>query len=88
MVPWVASDHAWTIAGVFAGLSLGLTSHQIYKHLRHYNCPQQQKWIVRILFMVPIYAFASWMSLRFVHLSIYFDTVRNIYEGDIRIRGP
>lgn len=31
--------------------------------------------------MVPIYAFASWMSLHFFHISIYFDTVRNVYEA-------
>eukprot|EP00048_Salpingoeca_helianthica_P006948 m.104717 g.104717 ORF g.104717 m.104717 type:complete len:367 (-) comp14184_c0_seq1:23-1123(-) len=81
MGPWVTSDAAWTLAGVFAYLSIGLTSFQIFKHLKHYNCPTQQKWIVRILFMAPIYAFASWMSLKFFHLSIYFDTVRNIYEA-------
>jgi hypothetical protein len=84
MGPWVTSDAAWTVAGVFAYLSIGLTSFQIYKHLKHYNCPPQQKWIVRILFMAPIYAFASWMSLKFVHLAIYFDTVRNVYEGENR----
>ncbi len=81
MAPWVTSDAAWTSAGVFAGLSIGLTSHHIYKHLKHYNCPQQQKWTVRVLFMVPIYALASWLSLRFFHAAIYFDTIRNVYEG-------
>lgn len=31
--------------------------------------------------MVPIYSLSSWFGLRYYHLSIYFDTVRNVYEG-------
>ena len=37
---------------------------QIYQHLRYYTNPNEQRWIVRILFIVPIYSFDSW--LRFV----------------------
>ena len=48
---------------------------------QYYTNPAQQVWIVRILLMVPIYAVSSWLSLRFFHVSIYFDSVRNIYEG-------
>lgn len=78
---WVLTDEAWAAAGVFAWLSLFLTCHQIYKHLYHYTKPQFQKWICRILYMAPIYAFASWLSLRFFNWSVYFDTVRNCYEA-------
>ena len=31
--------------------------------------------------MVPIYCLCSWISLKFFKLSIYFDTVRDCYEG-------
>jgi len=78
---WVTSDPAWAISGSFAWLSVVLTTHQIIQHLKYYTQPNQQKWIVRILFMVPIYSLSSWLSLRYYHLSIYFDTIRNIYEG-------
>lgn len=81
MAPWVTTDAAWAVAGVFAWFSLLLTCYHIYRHLQHWSIPQQQKWIVRILFMVPLYALASWLSLRFFHLSIYFDTVRDVYEA-------
>ena len=50
-------------------------------HLKYYNNPAQQKWIVRILFMVPVYSFCSWMSLKFFRYSIYFDAFRNVYEA-------
>jgi len=40
---------------------------------------------VRILFIVPIYAFDSWLSLMFFsnnNYYIYFNTVRDCYEGE------
>jgi hypothetical protein len=79
--PWVTSDTAWAVAGFFAVMSILLTIHQIYQHLNHYSKPSQQKWIVRILFMVPLYSFCSWLGLRFFRVSIYFDTVRDCYEA-------
>ena len=38
---------------------------------------------MRILFIVPIYAFDSWLSLLFFEQSyyVYFDSVRDCYEG-------
>ena len=32
---------------------------------RYYTNPAEQRWIVRILFMVPVYAFTSFLSLLF-----------------------
>lgn len=57
-------------------------------HLRCYSCPNEQRYIVRILFIVPIYAFDSWLSLLFFtndQYYVYFGTVRDCYEGE---RGP
>lgn len=57
---------------------------QIYMHLRFYSSPREQRHIVRILFIVPIYAFDSWLSLLFFtndQYYVYFDTVRDCYEG-------
>lgn len=53
-------------------------------HLRCYSCPNEQRYIVRILFIVPIYAFDSWLSLLFFtndQYYVYFGTVRDCYEG-------
>lgn len=61
---------------------------QIYQHLRWYTNPQEQRWIVRILFIVPIYATYSWISLLFFNsdnVYIYFFTVRDCYEGTIHL---
>lgn len=54
-------------------------------HLRFYSSPREQRHIVRILFIVPIYAFDSWLSLLFFtndQYYVYFDTVRDCYEGE------
>lgn len=78
---WVLSKAAWAVAGVFSWLSLLMTLWQIYMHLLHFNRPAHQRWIIRVLLMAPIYALASWLSLGFNDWAIYFDTVRNCYEG-------
>uniref|UniRef100_A0A915HP18 Transmembrane protein 184A n=1 Tax=Romanomermis culicivorax TaxID=13658 RepID=A0A915HP18_ROMCU len=56
---------------------------EIYQHLRWYTCPAEQRWIVRILFIVPIYSFDSWLSLLFFtnDVYIYFNSIRDIYEA-------
>lgn len=72
------------IGGTFAVLALIITCHQIYLHLRYYTCPNEQRWIVRILFIVPIYSFDSFLSLLFFsndNFYVYFDSVRDCYEA-------
>lgn len=72
------------IAGAFVWVALFITCQQIYQHLRWYTNPAEQRWIVRILFIVPIYAFYSWVSLLFFNSEsyyVYFFTVRDCYEA-------
>ncbi|XP_046809258.1 transmembrane protein 184B isoform X1 [Lucilia cuprina] len=72
------------LAGIFVWAALFITCQQIYQHLRWYTNPQEQRWIVRILFIVPIYATYSWISLLFFNsdnVYVYFFTVRDCYEA-------
>ncbi|XP_013111133.1 transmembrane protein 184B isoform X1 [Stomoxys calcitrans] len=72
------------LAGIFVWVALFITCQQIYQHLRWYTNPQEQRWIVRILFIVPIYATYSWISLLFFNsdnVYVYFFTVRDCYEA-------
>uniref|UniRef100_A0A8C5QZG2 Transmembrane protein 184A n=1 Tax=Leptobrachium leishanense TaxID=445787 RepID=A0A8C5QZG2_9ANUR len=72
------------ISGVFVWSALLLTCHQIYVHLRNYTVPNEQRYIIRILFIVPIYSFDSWLSLLFIgndQYYVYFDSVRDCYEA-------
>ncbi|XP_073940568.1 transmembrane protein 184B isoform X2 [Castor canadensis] len=77
---------AQAISGFFVWTALLITCHQIYMHLRCYSCPNEQRYIVRILFIVPIYAFDSWLSLLFFtndQYYVYFGTVRDCYEDTV-----
>ncbi len=50
--------------------------------------PNEQRYIIRILFIVPIYAFDSWLSLLFIsndQYYVYFDSVRDCYEGTVNL---
>lgn len=49
--------------------------------------PQEQRYIIRLLLIVPIYAFDSWLSLLLLgghEYYVYFDSVRDCYEGAAR----
>ncbi len=41
----------------------------------------RQPFVVRIMWMVPIYAIDSWLALRFTGAAIYLDTIRECYEA-------
>eukprot|EP00013_Stygamoeba_regulata_P019732 CAMPEP_0177656948 /NCGR_PEP_ID=MMETSP0447-20121125/15888_1 /TAXON_ID=0 /ORGANISM="Stygamoeba regulata, Strain BSH-02190019" /LENGTH=413 /DNA_ID=CAMNT_0019161199 /DNA_START=96 /DNA_END=1337 /DNA_ORIENTATION=+ len=58
-----------------------LSFYDIYKHLTNYHVPYLQRYIVRIIWIVPIYAIDSFFSLKFVRYSLYFDTIRDCYEA-------
>ncbi|KAH7732057.1 Organic solute transporter Ost-alpha [Aphelenchoides avenae] len=80
---FLRSALAQGVAGFFTWAALLITSHHIYQHLRWYSCPSEQRWIVRILFIVPIYSFDSWLSLIFFNeeVYVYFNSIRDCYEA-------
>ncbi|XP_039029291.1 transmembrane protein 184B-like [Hibiscus syriacus] len=53
----------------------------IYRHLLNYTEPIFQRYIVRIIFMVPVYALMSFLSLVLPRSSIYFNSFREGYEA-------
>lgn len=48
----------------------------LLQHLIYFTNRPQQRQIVRILLMVPIYAIASFLSYLFRHQAVYFHVVR------------
>ncbi|KAJ3669328.1 hypothetical protein LUZ60_011278 [Juncus effusus] len=53
----------------------------IYRHLLNYTEPTYQRFIVRMIFLVPVYAVMSFLSLVLPDKSIYFDSIREIYDA-------
>ncbi|PKA52673.1 hypothetical protein AXF42_Ash001654 [Apostasia shenzhenica] len=61
--------------------AIALAVIHIYRHLLNYTEPIFQRYIVRIIFMVPVFALMSFLSLLFDERSIYFDSIREVYEA-------
>lgn len=72
---------AWYSAGVFVMLAVPISLYEIFMHLAHYYAPELQRFVVRVLWMVPIYAVESWFSLRFKSQAVYLETARECYEA-------
>lgn len=75
---------AHLVAATFVWAGIIISCHHIYQHLRFYTLPSEQRCIVRILFIVPIFGIDSWLSLFFVTRSswyVYFDSIIDWYEA-------
>jgi len=72
---------AWFSAGAFVLLGFPISMCGIIMHLKNYYQPNVQCYVVRILWMVPIYSIESWLCLRFHTLAIYIETLRDCYES-------
>ncbi|KAF2068487.1 hypothetical protein CYY_010187 [Polysphondylium violaceum] len=72
------------IFGAFFTIScIIITGVLILCHFIHYNKPNHQKYIVRILLIAPIYAIDSWLSLYFKrdYWALFIDVARDCYEA-------
>ncbi|KAG6531967.1 hypothetical protein ZIOFF_005804 [Zingiber officinale] len=91
VVPWgslLAAVHLSMAPALFVIASfpctigaIALAVLHIYRHLLNYTKPVYQRYIVRIIFMVPIYALMSFLSLVLPDNSIYFNSIREVYEA-------
>ncbi|XP_052794946.1 transmembrane protein 184C-like [Mya arenaria] len=72
---------AWFTGGVFVLIAVPLSLWEIILHTINYTQPHLQKYIIRIIWMVPIYALNAWFALRFKEAAIYLDTIRECYEA-------
>ncbi|KAF1892543.1 hypothetical protein Lal_00011009 [Lupinus albus] len=74
-------EPALVIGGCCVLIALVLSIFLIFQHLRSYTNPAEQKWIVAVISMVPIYATESILSLWNPRLSLACDILRNYYEA-------
>ncbi|OIV98355.1 hypothetical protein TanjilG_16682 [Lupinus angustifolius] len=74
-------EPALVIGGCCVLIALVLSIFLIFRHLRSYTNPAEQKWIVAVISMVPIYATESILSLWNPRLSLACDILRNYYEA-------
>ncbi|KAB2581021.1 hypothetical protein BFW01_g6619 [Lasiodiplodia theobromae] len=72
---------AQIIAFVFSAIAIIISLVLIFQHATHYSRPLEQKQIIRILLMIPIYAAVSMLSIHYYHHHTYFEVIRDCYEA-------
>ncbi|KAI0782995.1 organic solute transporter Ostalpha-domain-containing protein [Abortiporus biennis] len=73
----------WILTGCFTLVAMGASFWLINKHLQWYTNKHEQRYIVRILFMVPIYAVISFASFLFWNHSTPLLLLRDCYESTV-----
>ncbi|KAF9564817.1 DUF300-domain-containing protein [Agrocybe pediades] len=71
----------WIISGSLALISIITSFWLIGQHLRWYTNKKEQRYIVRLLFMVPLYALISFCSFLFWNHATPIILVRDAYEA-------
>ncbi|KAJ1616828.1 hypothetical protein T492DRAFT_523281 [Pavlovales sp. CCMP2436] len=54
-------------AGAISVLSCSLSMFEISSHLQNVHSPELQTYVVRILFIVPVFTVDCWISLRYAN---------------------
>ena len=69
------------IALCFVGLTIPVSLFHVWEHLQHFVRPHLQAQVVRIVFIVPVYALEAYASISYVRYGCVFQTLREIYEA-------
>ncbi|ORC85531.1 f2o10.10 protein-like protein [Trypanosoma theileri] len=69
------------IGGYCAIFATILSLFQILEHLTCFSDPECQTKVVRILFMVPLYAMISWICILAPNAAEYLNLIRDAYES-------
>ncbi|GAA5886175.1 hypothetical protein JCM6882_004289 [Rhodosporidiobolus microsporus] len=80
-VDFKAHDVGWLVCGVLTVISVAASFWLIGKHLSFFYHPHEQRHIVRLLLMPPIYAVCSFLSYFYYDKALYFQVVRDGYEA-------
>lgn len=72
---------ATIISGLFVVVSLSLSLFLLFNHLSAYKNPEEQKFLVGVVLMVPIYAIESYISLVNPSIGVDIEILRDGYEA-------
>ncbi|KAJ7967082.1 Protein LAZ1 [Quillaja saponaria] len=72
---------ATVIAGAFVLTSLTLSVYLLLEHLSAYKNPEEQKFLIGVILMVPCYAIESFVSLVNPSISVDCEILRDCYES-------
>ncbi|KAL1301494.1 hypothetical protein AAFC00_005738 [Neodothiora populina] len=69
------------ISALFALISVIIAFFLMQKHATHYSKPNEQRHIIRIILMLPVYSTVSFLSYLYYEHSVYFEVIRDCYEA-------
>ena len=69
------------LTALFGLLAVLLSLFLIYQHATHYSKPNEQRHVIRILFMVPVYSVVSFISYYNYRHVVYYEVIRDCYEA-------
>jgi hypothetical protein len=78
---WYEKKNILASAAFLSTVASALAFVQIGLHLKHYSNGNHQRHILRIIFLVPIYALLSFAALQSPKHSLDLDTFRDCYES-------
>uniref|UniRef100_A0A7C9CDQ0 Protein LAZ1 n=1 Tax=Opuntia streptacantha TaxID=393608 RepID=A0A7C9CDQ0_OPUST len=78
---YTAPTWAVIIAGTFVILTLCLSLYLLFEHLSAYKIPEEQKFLIGVLLMVPCYSIESFVSLMQPSISVDIEILRDCYES-------
>lgn len=75
--------YKWSVtsAGIFVAVALVLSMYLIFEHLAAYNKPEEQKFLVGLILMVPVYGVESFLSLLNAEAAFNCEVIRDCYEA-------
>ncbi|KAL1736787.1 organic solute transporter Ostalpha-domain-containing protein [Schizophyllum commune] len=79
-IDWDAHRIGWAISGGCAALTVIISTITVVKHCRSYTVPNEQRQILRILYMPPVYAIISFCSYRYFRSYTYYSLVEVAYS--------
>ena len=74
-------DFGLVLAAAFGLISAVVALFLVFKHATHYLRPWEQRHIIRILIMIPIYSTVSFLSFVFYRKATYFEVLGACYEA-------
>ncbi|EIM84702.1 DUF300-domain-containing protein [Stereum hirsutum FP-91666 SS1] len=78
---WDAHRIGWAIAGGCAAVTVLVSIVTVLKHCRNYTNPAEQRQILRVLYMPPVYAVISFFSYRYFRSYTYYSLIESMYEA-------
>ena len=78
---FVRSNQINYVAYAFASFAAFISLIHIFRHLITYTMPQIQTYVIRILFISPVFAISSAIALGLVTVGNYVLIIRDMYEA-------